>query len=217
MKLVLAYADWCRLVRFLKVPAHLNLETVQGEAREDALGNGAADEEAKRARGLHPQPSPAQEQELAAQLRRARLVVRTIAATLPHFPPITRERMQRRPIARDGAVIHGRGGHVWVHKAGVWRCSTCWALSIKPDITADMAHRACPGPKQSLVAEEITRRGHKLAFAEGSLPILFCWDCGAFSSQGLRAGNQVPWDPHAGGGSGHRQNQERRAAVADPP
>ncbi len=183
LKPVVADAAWAKQVSIRKVPAHIDPRTVSGKAREDAEGNAEADAEAKKARQLHPQPTPALEQEVEALLKRARLVIRAMAATLPLFPPMPRERMQKRPAARDGAVIRGRGGHVWEFKAGFWRCSVCWALSVKPEISAHMAHQACPGPKQSLEAEAITARGHKLAHADGALPVLFCWDCGAYSAR----------------------------------
>ncbi len=183
LKPVLSDAAWAKQVSVRKVPAHVDPRAVSGKARDDALGNAEADAEAKKARMIHPQPPPALEKEVEAQLRRARLVVRAMAATLPLFPPMPKERMQKRPVARDGATIRGRGGHEWEFKAGFWRCGVCWALSVKPEISAQMVHRSCPGPKRSLEAEAITNRGHKLAIAEGALPVLFCWDCGAFSAR----------------------------------
>ncbi len=183
LKPILSDLEWQKKVRVRKVPAHVNPDTPQGAAREDALGNGAADEEAKRARGMHPRPSPAQEQDLEADLRRTRYVVRTVAATLACFPPMPKERMQRRPVARDGAAIAGQGGHDWIFRAGLWRCSKCWIITVKADIRAKTAHGACAGPRDSLVADTITAKGHKLAYAEGSLPVMFCWDCGAFSAR----------------------------------
>ncbi len=183
LKTVLCDVEWSRRVTVRKVAAHVNADALEGEAKEDALGNEAADREAKLARDMHPQPTPSQCQDLESELKRARAVVRTIAATMPLFPPMPRERMQRRPVARDGAVLRGRGGHEWEYRAGSWRCSICWALTIKADISAELAHRRCGGPKQSLMAEAITRRGHRLAYAEGDLGIMFCWDCGAFSAR----------------------------------
>ncbi len=183
LKPVLADPSWSRQVRIRKVPAHLDPHNLQGEARDDALGNGAADEEAKRARDMHPSPTPAQVQDLEAELKRMRYVVRAVAATLPLFPPMPRERVVRRPVVKDGAAIRGRGGHEWVFRAGCWRCSICWTLTIKQDISAEMVHRPCKGPKKSLAAEEIAARGHKLAFVEGAMPVLFCCDCGSFSAR----------------------------------
>ncbi len=184
VKQVRADPEWERRVTVRKVPAHVDPRTcATPEAVRDAIGNGLADEHAKLAVGMHPQPSPAQVQDLEASLRRSRIIVRAIAAIMPHFPPMPRERMVRRPAARTGAVINGEGGHVWRFAAGCWRCDVCWALTVKSEIDAALAHRRCNGPKLSLSAAEVTARGHKLAYAEGHLPLLFCLDCGAFSAR----------------------------------
>ncbi len=98
LKPIVSDPAWRDRVEVRKVPAHVDPRTLPpGTAREDAVANGVADTEAKRAVGLHPQPAPAQEQMLDAELKRARLVVRTIAAVMPIFPPMPRERMMRRP------------------------------------------------------------------------------------------------------------------------
>ncbi len=183
VKLVRADTAWNQQVSVRKVPAHIDPRTVQGSARQDAVANGEADEEAKRARQIHPQPSPAQERELAADMRRSRLTIRTIAAVMPLFPAMPKERMRRRPVLRDGAAIHGDGGHQWLFRAGCWRCSICGTLTVKPDIDAELAHRRCLGPKRSMQAETMVARGHKLSFAEGDMKVVFCIDCGAYSAR----------------------------------
>ncbi len=183
LKPVLADPEWRRKVHVRKVAAHVNADALEGAARDDAIGNDLADKQAKKARDLHPQPSPAQVQTLEADLRRARIVVRTIAATLATFDPMPRDRMKRRPVLKDGAQLRGDGGHLWVYRAGCWRCDICWILTIKADISPAVAHRRCQGPKESLAAEAITNRGHKLARAEADLSLLFCWDCGSFSAR----------------------------------
>ncbi len=119
VKQVRADPEWEKRVSIRKVPAHVDPRTCfTQETREDAEGNARADDEAKQAVRLHPQPSPAQQQDLEASLRRARIVVRTIAAVMPLFPPMPKERMQRRPIAREGATLPGSGGHQWVFAGG---------------------------------------------------------------------------------------------------
>ncbi len=98
LKPVRADPAWRDRVVVRKVPAHIDPRTLpHGDARDDAIANGVADTEAKRAVGLHPQPAPAQIQMLEAELRRARCAVRTIAAVMPVFPPMPRERMVRPP------------------------------------------------------------------------------------------------------------------------
>ncbi len=183
LKLVRADTAWNRQVAVRKVPAHIDPRTVQGSARHDAIGNGEADEEAKKARELHPRPLPTQEQELAADMRRSRLIIRTIAATMPMFPSMPRERMRRRPLLREGATIRGEGGHEWAFRAGCWRCAICGTRTVKPNIDAELAHRRCPGPKMSMQAEAMVAKGHKVSFAEGDVKVIFCIDCGAYSAR----------------------------------
>ncbi len=184
MKPVLADGKWGRGVTMRKVPAHVNFSALPpGDARTDAVGNDWADKTAKLAVEGHPRPSPALAQQLDADIKRARLTIRTVAAVMPLFPPMPAARMQRRPVARDGATLAGAGGHQWVFAAGYWRCRICWVLTVKRDLDAALAHRKCEGPKKSLEVDRIIGRGHVLGHASGQLGILFCTTCGAFSSR----------------------------------
>ncbi len=184
LKPIISDPAWQRRVAVRKVPAHVKHDALpEGPEKDDAKGNELADAQAKRALDLHPPPPPTVKQEVDADLRRARLIVRTIAATIVHFPPMPRERMQRRPVARDGATIHGRGGHRWKFMSGCWRCEVCWTLTVKPEIDAALAHRQCSGPRVSMEARNVASRGHRVAYAEGQLPILFCLDCGSYSAR----------------------------------
>ncbi len=155
---------WRRLVTVRKVPAHVRPEAQpEGPQREDAIGNDLADAEAKRARAAHPEPTPAVRQQAEADLRRAKLIIRTIAAVAKVFPPMPPEKMVRRPPLRDGARIDGDGGHRWCYAAGLWRCEVCWRLSTKSQVDASTAHSRCHGPKPSLEADRIVALGHTLA------------------------------------------------------
>ncbi len=88
MKPIVSDVEWQSRINIRKVPAHVDPDTLpQGPARLDAIGNQHADKMAKEAVALHPSPTPALQQQLAADLRRSRLVVRTIAAVMPIFPP----------------------------------------------------------------------------------------------------------------------------------
>ncbi len=184
LKPVLADTRWGKQVTVRKVPAHVEYSALpMGPQRSDAVGNHWADKEAKAAVEDHPRPTPTMVQELEAELKRSRYVIRTIAAVMPLFPPMPAERMQRRPLAREGATLQGAGGHQWVYAAGCWRCKVCWTLTVKKDIDTALAHRRCDGPKQSIAAENIVKRGHVLGHAVGQVPIMFCTLCGAFSSR----------------------------------
>ncbi len=184
LKPIVSDPEWRRRVAVRKVAAHVTHDALpDGPEKDDAKGNELADAQAKRALNLHPPPPPTVKQGLDADLRRARLIIRTIAATIVHFPPMPRERMQRRPVAREGATIHGRGGHRWKFMSGCWRCEVCWTLTVKPEIDAALAHRRCGGPKVSIEASSIADRGHRVAYAEGQMPVLFCLACGSYSAR----------------------------------
>ncbi len=65
----LADTNWPKHVSVHKVKAHVNPAAAEeGRPREDARGNQWADEEAKAAAAMHPQPSPAMVSELDATL-----------------------------------------------------------------------------------------------------------------------------------------------------
>ncbi len=94
----LADDNWPKYVNIRKVKAHVNPDTVEeGRAREDAVGNQWADKEAKAAAEMHPRPPPAMITELEAAMRRAKLIVRTIAKVTQVFPSLPRERMDNLP------------------------------------------------------------------------------------------------------------------------
>ncbi len=202
LKPIISDPAWRRNVRIRKVPAHVQHDGMpDGPEKDDAMGNDIADAQAKLAVDLHPRPLPAVRQGVEADLRRARLIIRTIAATIVHFPPMPKERMQRRPAARDGATILGQGGHRWKFMSGCWRCEVCWALTVKPDIDAALAHRRCAGPKMSMEARNIAARGHRVAYAEGQLPVLFCLACGSYSARrAYGLGAQCPGTASKAGG-----------------
>jgi hypothetical protein len=129
------------------------------------------------------QPTAAQKADLQAGLKKARLVVRTVAKVTQTFPPMPPERMRRPPRPREGASLHLDGAHRWVFNAGFWRCQTCMKMSLRHDITSAMAHQRCDGPKASLAAEAVADRGHLLARTEGLVQVLFCVRCGSFSTR----------------------------------
>ncbi len=103
---------WVRSAVVRKVPAHVNpLAVPEGPQREDAIGNGKADAAAKQAVDIHDKPAPAVAKLLEAQLRKARIVVRTIAAVTQQFPPLPKERMQRPPKPVAGSTVGSDDGH----------------------------------------------------------------------------------------------------------
>ncbi len=197
----LADLQWRAAAVVRKVPAHVNPQSVPGgPAREDAMGNQMADEAAKEAVLQHPQPTKVMKDDLEAKLKRARIIIRTIAKVTQAFPPMPRERMLRPPRAREGATIAADGGHTWTYGAGLWRCTTCMKLTLSSTIGHEQFSDKCQGVKNALEAAVIERKGHVLAKSMGEVPVVFCIKCGSFAARrayGLAA--QCPGRPTPAG------------------
>ncbi len=164
---------WRAKATVRKVPAHVDpLSVPDGPQREDAEGNQRADAAAKGAVSLHPQPPKAMVDELEAKLKRARMVVRTIARVTQAFPPMPRERMLRPPVAREGASMIAEGGHEWSYGGGLWRCTRCMRLTLNDTIGREQFTEKCPGAKDSLEAAAIESKGHVLAKSPGDVPVI---------------------------------------------
>ncbi len=183
--------SWMKRADIRKVKAHQTISGMaDGPDKVDAQGNEWADEDAKFAVTLHPQPSPALFAELDADLRRAKFIVRTIAAVTQVFPAMPKGKMPRSPAARDGAAFTGAGGHAWNFAGGMWRCKHCLRITLKPELTADLVHQKCAGCKPSLEIDAVRGHGHVVACTTGQVPIVFCVRCGSYSARrarGLRA------------------------------
>ncbi len=165
-----------------KVKAHKTWAGMaEGEEKCNAIGNDEADVAAKMAVFLHDPPPPAEVTQLEADCRRASLAIRTIAATMGTFPPMPRERMVRRPVAREGAAITGDGGHQWAYEHGFWRCVRCLKCTAKSDIPAALVHSVCEGPKTSLMLSVVAEKGHNVACTGDCFRVVFSTVCGAFS------------------------------------
>ncbi len=183
-----ADVQWTRNAVVRKVPAHVKPENAEeGTAREDAIGNGLADAAAKEARELHPKPPPALETQLAAQLKRARYIVRTIAAVTQVFSPVPRDMLRRPPRPVEGSSVGVEGGHAWTYLAGIWRCVACLKITLKPSLGASQLRDKCKGCRPNLLAESIADKGHHLARTAGdtstALSVLFCVKCGSYSTR----------------------------------
>ncbi len=180
----LADTNWAKHVSVRKVKAHVDPATVEeGPLREDARGNQWADNEAKAALAMHPQPSPVMMADLDAALRRAKIVVRTIARVTQVFPPLPRERMVKPPRRVEGASFSAGSGHSWTFNSGLWRCTRCLRLTIKEHLTPALATQPCPGLKPSVQISAMAEKGHIMARTIAEVPILFCLRCGSFSAR----------------------------------
>ncbi len=180
----LANIEWVRNAAIRKVPAHIKPEAaVEGRAREDAIGNGKADEAAREALKLHPQPAPTMVTQLDAQLKRAKYVIRTIAAVTQTFPSMPHEKFPRPPRPIAGAQIGVDGGHTWSYAAGMWRCTTCLKLTLSAAIGAKQLRDRCKGMKPNTLPQSTADKGHHLAKKKPSGKSQYCFVCDADLSQ----------------------------------
>ncbi len=183
-RVALADKEFTGNVHVRKVKAHVKPENASTQAdKEDAIGNNWADEEAKAAVLLHPQPPPAAVASLEAELRRSRLIVRTIAKVSQAFPSMPKERMVKLPASVEGATLKIDGSHDWSYVDGLWRCRCCLKLTLEPHLTRQLALQRCAGPKQSVQVEAMIGLGHVVARTATEIPIVFCLKCGAFTAR----------------------------------
>ncbi len=224
---------WAGVVEW--VPAHRKLTGAEDAAtRRDICGNDAADAAAKEAR--ESQPGLGQEVEARAEyyLKRAPLVAKAAAATLPLFPPAPGD-MQRRPKPSNTRQAVVEGTHLWEYKAGAWRCAICagWTR-VPPAAGRGPAHR-CPGPQVLDSVTKYTAMGHAVCRTQGELPIIFCSRCGSWAARrahGLSAQCQAPtaagrlalrrieaglhpWRKRAAGGGEQERTRLRTVAAFD--
>ncbi len=180
----LADHAWRAAATVRKVPAHVNPAAApEGQARDDAEGNQMADEAAKEAVLLHPQPLPTQVTALDAAMKRARLVIRTVARVTQAFPPMPRERMIKIPRTKMDAISADEERHAWTFGAGLWRCTKCLRLTIGDTVSEHLHTERCTGAKATMDVRAIERRGHILAKSMGEVPVIVCVKCGSFAAR----------------------------------
>ncbi len=201
MKETISSPTWNSQVLVRKVPAHVDASALPpGDRRDDAIGNNYADELAKEAQSMHPQPAPALVTELEAQLKRAKAVIRVIAKVTQCFPRMPKGRIPRKPADRTSGNMDDPETHSWAFIDGLWRCTRCQRLTLKPEVTRALAVQKCRGAKDTLQPIAIAARGHTLARTSGSLPIMFCLRCGAFAARRARGlAQQCPGRPKRSG------------------
>ncbi len=188
----LAFPNQRRMVKeVVKVKAHQNTSAMpEGEQRYLAEGNDAADIAAKEATRLHPQPSREQQDELDYVLKRAPLIVKTMAAAMACFPPMPTAMSKRqgdgRRCGRGRQCEADEQRHHWVYGAGKWRCGKCARMTRAPELTAAHRSQRCNGPKPSLSVRDMAARGHSIMAADTTPPVAYCVRCGAFSVRRAR-------------------------------
>ena len=181
------------------VKAHMTKEQIDKlppAARRVALANKAADEAAKAAVLLHPQPSGEVLKDIERDVNRLRIVYRVAAKLLPCFPKEKFERVPKAPgrCHRRKLQLHGQW-HDWSPcNDRVWRCTHC--LIMREAASKDeLEVQGCKG-RPALLAHCHASHG-PLAFPEVAIdstltepyrgkPLLVCLTCGRYGQQRLR-------------------------------
>jgi hypothetical protein len=148
----------------------------------DVRGNSASDEAAKEAVRRHPQRSREQEEAVEYYCKRAPLVVKAVATALALFPPVG-ERMKRPPPPRTVQQAIDNKSHYWRFEEGTWRCEVCATWVASHRIQEKKRREKCAGPHLDDRARDVEGLGHRLCRTRGSIPIVFCSRCGAWSSR----------------------------------
>ena len=198
------------VVEIVKVKAHQDLRSLEGEALVRARGNAVADELAKAAMISHPSATPMQQLMMNNAWSTAVTVARHAArasALWPRSRPAKGERWQRRrrpqeqedarQAAREvkrqqkmKAKVQARDTHQWMHWRGIQRCT--WCL-VRSDSAAAAA--PCVGEVSAFVAlgQEACSKGHQLWSAVAvernglETPVAVCMRCGGWA-QGIKPG-----------------------------
>ncbi len=184
----------------LKVKAHQRIEAMdEGDAKRHAKGNQLADDHAKQAVDMHPQPDDQQRRDGEYWSARAHIVARTVAKAMATFPPMgqrltkiragaIRQRPRRRPTGGSaGASPNGEAAtadrHEWAFRAGKWRCEQCARIHNGSELTEDLRWQRCKGPRPNMNPEEMEAKGHRMSLAEASIPFAICLKCGAWMAR----------------------------------
>ncbi len=176
--------DNFRMVDEVKwVKAHCKIrDDMTLEEKVNVWGNEAADAAAKEAVGRHPQRDREQEALLKYYDVRAPLIVRAVGTALSLFPPVS-ERMTRSPSSSTARESGDARKHKWQFEEGTWRCTTCATWVASHRLGKTNRREACSGPNLDDRAAEFEGLGHRLCRTSGSVPIIFCSRCGAWSSR----------------------------------
>jgi len=183
------------LDQFVKVKAHQDIEVVRVHGTPEdylrARGNDRADVWAKAGIALHNSPS-ADEARVAAVVKLAKAVCRTLAAVLPLFPvtelvrpsdalaPAVKKRKKsgKWPANRKTAVRLGVK-HLWVKGAHRWQCSVCLGTTNNLVLSKAREGESCKGRRDVATTVEQPDLGHFVVqfSVEGAL-LFVCRYCG---------------------------------------
>ena len=200
---------------FSHVPAHRSLEIIAALPETDrtvALGNHAADANAKRAVfEHHPQPPESLKKDVDLRIEQAKLVLRTIGAVLVLFEPEKWPRLPRPPFdeaqaaekALQSATVRAAAAadklcHDWVQQAwrDGWYCTKClklWPSGEQGPIDAVCSSTAISAGMQAVMKNQLGHRLQLMYFEAsprlgGTIPArraevaIVCITCGSYAT-----------------------------------
>ncbi len=181
--LLSAFADprkrqWAGQIKWTRAHCKATGEEPRDVLR-DIKGNEAADAAAKEAVGDHPPLGADAEAQLQFYERRTPHVVRAVIAALKLFPRAPGNlRRAAPPATREQAVQWRR--HHWQFRGGQWRCSQCHDWLTARRLPRARRHQRCKGTTIYDDAAEMEDKGHRMRWAQASVPFAYCARCGAW-------------------------------------
>ena len=147
-----------------------------------AAGNEHADAKAKEARGMHPQYTDRDRDDMNMHLRYVFWVLKCMAAVLPLWPALPGQLERGQPLpARPPRAFKGASAHQWRPIASRFQCRRCLEHSNAASRALLCSGPCHPVPKvfAKIAAEN---RGHLLrVFASDAGPFYICMKCGSYA------------------------------------
>ncbi len=173
---------------FTWVKAHKAEDSARDdEERLHIRGNALADKGAAEAVGQHPQFGNETKALVEFYEKRAGLVIEAVGTAMSLFPPAPGDMKKAchgdQGTAGPGGSKDGGGGHRWTFSGGAWRCETCWTWLTGDRHPRSRAKEKCEGGARCSELARFTDKGHRMAWADGSLPFAFCTRCGSWASR----------------------------------
>jgi hypothetical protein len=218
-KSVLAHPGARLISEVAKVKAHVDPSSVSDPVlRQQAIGNGYADEAAKLGARAHAW-AEAQAMEAEFLAKRAGATLKALAGLLPLWPKAfggegeAKLRPKRKPAPIRKAKVVPNRGHDWAEHLGSLHCRFCTAYLHKPTLKDRRAVEECSGINSKMAAVLSDPQGHRLFVAEfGGLPLVYCGRCGAFGTDHMRNLALPCHEPGEGG-----RNQLKRLVAGKHP
>ena len=167
-----------------KTKAHVTISAgMSDSARWEAQANSRADEEAKSAARMHPQPAAGERAEDDQMAEDCGKMLDYAVAALCLWPPIPqgleRHIVAPRPHLRRAERQGER--HQWQMVLGRWSCKICVATAFSAARRKARSGELCPGSSAHISKVLANPQGHALACVDcDGAGLVFCTTCGCY-------------------------------------